>query len=381
MLNTSSKAMGIIFPNMYDGLVPDLTNERLMASIPFAARYRMIDFVLSSMVNSGIDNITVVVQQNYFSLIDHLGNGREWDLSRKNGGLTIIPPFAQKNSVSTHDGRVALISNMLDYMRTLKEKYVVLSDTNLAMNFDFHALIEAHAESGADVTVVYKKSELPPKARKVEHVKQGMFFTYEVEDGRVKKVHINADKDGEQLFGMNIYVINREKLIDLIGESFVLGGVYFERDILIPQLSTLNVQGYEYDGYVARISDLKSYFDANMDLLKDENVDALFGKRTIYTKIRDDNPTVYLKGSSAKNVMAADGCMIEGDVENSILFRGVKIGKGAKVKNAILMQDTVIEEGVTVENIITDKKVTITKNQEMKGSENYPVFVAKRKVV
>ena len=381
MVNT--RAMGIIFPNMYDGLVPDLTSERLMASIPFAGRYRMIDFVLSSMVNSGVDNIIVLVQQNYFSLIDHLGNGREWDLSRKNGGLTIVPPYAQKHAGGsvTHDGRVATISNILGILRSQKQKYVILSDANIAMNFDFRALLDAHIETGADVTVVYKKSELPPKAKKVEDVKRGMFFTYEVDNGRVKKVHINADKPGIQNFGMNIYVMEREKLIDMIGESYVMGGLYLERDILIPQLDTLNVQGYDYEGYVARISDLKSYFDANMDLLDDANVDALFGKRTIYTKIRDDNPTVYVKGSSASNVMAADGCLIEGEVENSILFRGVHIGKGAKVKNAILMQDTVIEENVVVENIITDKKVTITKGQEMKGTESYPVFVAKRKTV
>ena len=276
---------------------------------------------------------------------------------------------------------IATISNILGILRSQKQKYVILSDANIAMNFDFRALLDAHIETGADVTVVYKKSELPPKAKKVEDVKRGMFFTYEVDNGRVKKVHINADKPGIQNFGMNIYVMEREKLIDMIGESYVMGGLYLERDILIPQLDTLNVQGYDYEGYVARISDLKSYFDANMELLDDANVDALFGKRTIYTKIRDDNPTVYVKGSSASNVMAADGCLIEGEVENSILFRGVHIGKGAKVKNAILMQDTIIEEDVVVENIITDKKVTITKGQEMKGTESYPVFVAKRKTV
>lgn len=383
MVNSSARAMGILFPNSYDGLIPDLTAERLMASIPFGGRYRMIDFVLSSMVNSGMDNITVLVQQNYFSLIDHLGNGREWDLSRKNGGLTIVPPFAHKHSGHhvIHEGRVSMISNILGILKSQKQKYVIMSDTNLAMNFDFRALVDAHIESGADVTAVYKRSELPPKARNVEDVKRGMFFTYDIDNGRIKKIHINADKDGIQNFGMNIYILERERLIDMVSEAYVMGGLYFERDVLIPQLDTLNVQGYDYEGYVARISDLKSYFDANMALLDDANTDALFGKRTIYTKIRDDNPTVYLKGSSAKNVMAADGCVIEGEVENSILFRGVKIGKGAKVKNAILMQDTVIEDGVNIENIITDKKVTITKGKEMIGTETYPVFVAKRKVV
>ncbi|MCI8892631.1 MAG: glucose-1-phosphate adenylyltransferase subunit GlgD [Eubacterium sp.] len=380
MINTNTNALGIIFPNVYDELVSELTNERLMASIPFASRYRMIDFVLSSMVNCGIDNITVLVRENYFSLLDHLGSGREWDLSRKNGGLNIFPPFAQKNT-GIYSGKVGMIASVLGFLKSQKEKYVIMSDANIAFNFDFKELLKTHIESGADVTAVYTKEELPASIRKSDDLRKAMYYTLDFADNRVNKIHINSQETGVQNFSTNIYVFDREQLIKMVNEAFIGGGVYLERDVLLPRINELNIQGYEYTEYVARITDLKSYFDENMRLLDDANLSALFEKNSIYTKIRDDNPTRYVNGASAKNVMVADGCVIEGEIENCILFRGVKIGKGAKVRNAILMQDTVIEPGVDAEYIITDKKVTVTEGKELKGTDTFPIFVAKRQVV
>ena len=202
-----------------------------------------------------------------------------------------------------------------------------------------------------------------------------------LDDGQVKEIKINSKKAGIQNFSMNIYVIDRELLIDQISSAFVHGYIYFERDILAPQLDKLNVKAFKYDGYIARISDMKSYFDENMKMLDEKNLDALFSGNSIYTKIRDDNPTRYINGAKAKNIMAADGCVIEGEVENSVLFRGVKIGKGAKVKNCVLMQDTVVEPGVNIEYVISDKNVTITAGKEVKGTDSFPVYVAKYQVV
>lgn len=380
MINTNTNVLGIIFPNVYDELVSELTGERLMASIPFASRYRMIDFVLSSMVNCGIDNITVLVRENYFSLLDHLGSGREWDLTRKNGGLNIFPPFAQKN-MGIYGGKIGMLASILGFLKSQKEKYVVMSDANIAFNFDFRALVDAHIESEADVTMAYTREELPAGILASDDLHKAMYYTFDMEDNRIKKIHINEQDKGVKNFSMNILVFERELLIKLINEAFIGGGVYLERDILVPQLDTLKVCGYEYKEYAARISGLKSYFDENMKLLDNENLEALFDRSPIYTKIRDDNPTRYISGASAKNVMVADGCLIEGEVENCILFRGVKIGKGAKVKNSILMQDTVIEPGVEAEYVITDKKVTISQDKKLTGTDSFPVFVAKRQVV
>ena len=381
MVMSNKSALGIIFPNIYDKLVSELTSERLMASIPFGSRYRMIDFILSSMVNCGISNISILVRENYFSLLDHLGSGREWDLARKNGGLNIFPPFAQK-SMSVYGGRIEAMAGILGFLKSQKEKYVVMSDTNIAMNFDFRALIEAHIASGADITAAYKKEEIPEDTVTMrEDSSKGTYYTFDMDGDRITGFHINSQKSGIQNFGMNIYVMERELLIDTINTAFISGGVYFERDILLPHLNDLKICGYEYTGYTSRILSLKGYFDENMKLLDDENLDALFSGHTIYTKIRDDNPTRYIGDAKASNVMVADGCVIEGEVENSILFRGVKIGKGAKVKNCILMQDTVVEDGVDIEYVITDKKVTITENKHLNGTDSFPVFIAKRQTV
>lgn len=380
MVNSNANALGIIFPNSYDSLVPELVAERLMASIPFAGRYRMVDFVLSSMVNAGIDNISVIVRKNYHSLMDHLGSGREWDLTRKNGGLNIVPPFAEK-TVKVYNGRVEALASILDFLKDQKEKYVIMSEANLAANFDFKAMLNAHMESGADVTVAYAREEIPEGMIKPFDVNKDLYYTLDIEDGRVREIQINPEEPGVQNLSLNIYIIERELLIRQIGAAFVRGYVYFERDILAPQLDKLKVCGYRFDGYIARISSIKSYFDENMKLLDEENLDALFGGNHIFTKIRDDNPTRYIKGAKVKNIMAADGCIIEGEVENSVLFRGVRVGKGARVKNCVLMQDTVIEPGVNVEYIISDKNVTVTADKEIKGTDSFPVYVAKYQVV
>lgn len=380
MVNSSTSALGIIFPNSYDSLVPELVNVRLMASIPFASRYRLIDFVLSSMAHCDINNVSVMVNNNYHSLMDHLDSGREWDLVRKNGGLTIFPPFAEKES-KPYVGRVEALAGILENLRDQKEKYVVMSDTNLAVNFDFRAMIDAHIASGADVTMAYNEQELPESLLKSQANDKGFYYTFDIEDGRITKIYVNDKEPGVQNFSMNIYVVERELLIDMVNTAFARGQQFFERDVLLAQLNKLNVHAYKYDGYVARICDMKSYFDENMKLLDDYNLDALFSGAPIYTKIRDDNPTRYIEGAKVQNVMAADGCVIEGEVENSVLFRGVKIAKGAKVKNCVLMQGTVVEAGANVEYLITDKNVTITAGKEMKGTDTFPVYIAKFQTV
>lgn len=377
MVNSNSNALGILFPNSYDSLVPDLVGERLMASIPFASRYRLVDFILSSMVNCGIDNISIIVRKNYHSLMDHLGSGRSWDLTRKNGGLNLVPPFAEK-TVKLYNGRVEALASILEFLKGQKEKYVVMADTNVALNFNFNEFIKAHMESGADVTVAYTREELPKSAIESRQPGKDLYYTLSITDGHVDEIQINSKAEGIQNFSLNIYIMDRKLLIDQISEAFVRGQNYFERDILAPQLDKLNVHAFLYQGYVARISDMKGYFDENMKMLDDKNVDALFQTGSpVYTKIRDDNPTRYINGSKASNIMAADGCIIEGEVENSILFRGVKIGRGARVSNCVLMQDTVIEEDATLAYVITDKDVTITAKKELKGTDSFPVYVAK----
>ena len=381
MIKSSTDVIGIIFPNSYDALIPELVSVRLMASIPFASRYRIIDFILSSMTHSGIDNISVVVNKNYHSLMDHLGSGREWDLVRKNGGLHIFPPFAEKQVGGPYVGRAGALANLLDFLKSQKEKYVIMADTNIVVNFDFNAMLQAHMDSGADLTIAYNEQELPKELLDYQTSDQIFYYTFDIEEGRIRKVSINPKTEGVQNTAMNIFVIGRELLIDLVSTAYMEGKSFFMRDVIMPQLGKLNVQAYKYTGYVARICGMKSYFEENMKLLDDYNLDALFASAPIYTKIRGDNPTHYKDGAKVKNVMMADGCVIEGEVENSVIFRGVTVGKGAKIKNCILMQDTAVEAGANVEYLITDKNVTITAGKEMKGTDTFPVYIEKYKTV
>ena len=374
MVSSNMSALGVIFANTYDNLVPELVAERTMASIPFGGRYRMIDFVLSSMANSGIDNVSIIVRRNYHSLMDHLGSGREWDLTRKRGGLNVFPPYAER-SVKVYSGRVDALASILSWIGSQKEKYVVLSDACIAFNLDFNKLIEEHIASGADVTMLYNRAEIPEGARNDN-------YTVQVKDGRVTELLSNDYRPGQQNLAMNIYILERETLIQLIRDASVRGLVYFERDILARNLSLLNVHAVEYTGYAARISDMKSYFDENMRLLEGDNVDQLFDPANpIYTKIRDDNPTRYITGSKVKNSLLADGCVIEGTVENSVLFRGCQVKKGAVVRNSVLMQDSVVEANTSVEYVVTDKNVHITEGKQLCGTDSFPVFVAKNHTV
>jgi glucose-1-phosphate adenylyltransferase len=241
MLSNNTSALGIIFPNSYDAVVPELANVRLMASIPFASRYRLVDFILSSMAGCDITNISLLVEKNYLSLMDHLGSGREWDLVRKNGGLHLFPPSAEKTS-TTYTGRVSAIAGILDFLRDQREKYVVMADANKALNFDFKEMIQAHIEKNADVTIAYTESEIPEGYLNMSNT-QGFYYTYDIEDGRIVDIKVNPKDAGVQKVSMNVFVIERELLIDLINTAFVRGQKYWERDVLLGQIDTLNIQG------------------------------------------------------------------------------------------------------------------------------------------
>ncbi len=368
-------ALGIIFPNSYDDLIPELVHHRTMASVPFAGRYRMIDFSLSAMVNAGIENVTVIVKKNYHSLMDHLGSGREWDLARKRGGLNIVPPYSQSGSKVYH-GRVEALDSVLAYLSRQKEKYVVLSDCNIAHDLDFADLMEKHEQSGANVTIVYERAEIP------EDIKTENYTLAMDTDGRVTEIYTNDYRNGVQNLSMNVIVMDREELIIMIKDAMVRNLVYLEKDILARSLSILQVQGYEYTGYRARIYNMKSYFDENMRLLQHENMTALFPEeRPVYTKVRDEAPVRYAMDCKLKNALVADGCIIEGTVENCVLFRGVKICKGAVVRNCVLMQGTTVEENAHLDYIVTDKNVTISADKNLAGTSTFPVMVQKGTIV
>ena len=363
-------AMGIIFANMHDSVIPELTDHRTMASVPFAGRYRLIDFVLSGMTQAGVQNVGVIVKSNYQSLLDHLGSGREWDLARKRGGLTIFPPSA--DSGYGYHGRIGALKGILPYIEDAKEKYVVLADCDAVCDLDYTALIERHISSGAEVTIAYAKEKMTPALAK------NNVSLLLAPSGRVRELLINDPQTGKRNLSMGIMVIGREQLVDIVRTGYARGMVKFEQDILAKNLDTMKVYGFEYTGYRSRIADMSSYFEANMQLLYLENLTRLFPEeRPVYTKVRDEAPVRYALGCKVKNCTVADGCIIEGEVENCVIFRGVHIGKGAVVKNCVLMQDTQVGPGVRMDYVITDKDVQISEGQYLGGTKNFQVFVKK----
>ncbi|MCF0131703.1 MAG: glucose-1-phosphate adenylyltransferase subunit GlgD [Pseudobutyrivibrio sp.] len=380
MLDNNMSTLGIIFPNTYDKTMSELTSNRSIASLPFASRYRVIDFMLSNMVNAGISNVSIIVKRNYHSLLDHLGNGREWDLARKKGGLNIVPPFS-RDDVQVYNGRVQGLTSILGFLRSQKEEYVVMSDAFYATTMDIQKLVETHVSTNAYMTCVYKRYKLSANALTIPQEKGDPYYSYELDGDRITGMQINPKTEDYLNLAMNITVMKRTDLIQAVSDAYVAGQTHFGRDVIMPKLATERILGYEVTDYVAVIDGVKEYFDENMKLLNEQNADALFGGNRVHTKIRDDNPTRYTDTAFAKNVMAADGCVIEGKVENCILFRGVHIKKGAVVRNCVLMQDTVVGEGAVLEYVITDKNVTVSPNQDLSGTNIFPALVPKGKTV
>lgn len=369
------KMMGIIFSNIYDEHLGEITKDRTSASLPFGGRYRLIDFVLSNMVNSGITNVGVITKSNYQSLMDHLGNGKEWDLDRKIDGLFILPPFGSGQKTVYRDKLEALLGTM-KYLNRSDEEYVLLSDSNIICNIDYKDVLDFHIEEEADITVIISKEEIRDRT----DIKPLCVRTNE--KNRITDVLVNFDIPGMVKSGMGMYILKREFLLALLKEASSYNLQDFDRDIIQAKHKHLKIMAYDFSGKVFRIDRQGKYFEASMALLDKTVREELFSKNgNIYTKVRDEVPTSYKKGSKVINSFVADGCKIYGTVENCILFRGVTVGKDAKIKNSILMQDTNVGDGVMLDYVICDKDVTITDGKVMMGASRHQVVVPKGKTV
>lgn len=370
-MSLNKNILGLIFANMHEDTIPELTRQRTMGSVLFGGRYRMIDFTLSSMTNSGVDEVGVVTKSNYQSLLDHLGSGREWDMARKIGGLHLLPPFSNVTS-GMYRGRLEALYGISDFIKCSVADYVIMSDCDVITSFDYDDIFEAHIKSGADITAVYAKAPLDLEAASHSNV-----FGID-EDGRVNNVLINPKISGECNVALNTYVISKALLMQIITDGAAKGHFSFARSILQDRCGEFKIMGYLHNGYFSKITSIKSYYDANMALLSTENRQKLFlDTNPIYTKIRDNPPTKLAIGAKVRNSIIADGCIVEGTVENSVLFRGAKVAKGSVVRNSIVMQDTVISKNCRLDCVITDKVVKITDGKILTGSANYPIYISK----
>ena len=373
---------GIIFSNLHDKNIPELTLRRTMASVPYAGRYRLIDFALSNMVNSGITSVSVITHYNYQSLMDHIGAGKDWDLARRSGGIKILPPYMTayaNQSNALYNSRMEALKSVNYSVSRFTSDYVVLSDCDVICNVDLNDMINAHIENHADITIAVKRVLLNKDA-----ASRNVIIDADPE-GRI--VDINpypTNVTGYRDIDLNILVINRDYLQSVVVDAIAHGYTSFNRDVIARNTARRNFRIYKYDGYFANIGSLADYYSHSMELLgTPENRDEIFGIKTrpIYTKVRNSAPTRYAESSVVKNSLVADGCIIDGTVENSIIFRGVKISRGATVKNSILFQDTVIGENVFLNCVITDKNVVIRDGRILSGHETLPFFVEKNRLV
>lgn len=370
-MSLNKKILGVIFANMHEDVVPELTRQRTMGSVMFGGRYRLIDFTLSNMANSGVDEVGIITKSNYQSLLDHLGSGREWDMSRKNGGLHLLPPFSNVAS-GMYRGRLEALFGILDFIKCSDADYVIMSDCDVVTSLDYNAVFDEHVKSGADITAVYAPANLDLEAAKHSNI-----FGID-ESGRVNNVLINPQISGECNISLNTYIISKTLLMSMVADGNAKGIYSFAKSILQDRCKDFKIMGYKHEGYFSKITSIKTYYDANMAILNSENRKALFAENNpIYTKIRDNPPAKFAIGAKVSNSLIADGCIIEGTVENSILFRGAKIGKGSVVRDSIVMQDTVIGKNCEISCLITDKVVRVSDGKILTGSKNYPVYIGK----
>lgn len=364
--------LGMIFANIHEEALDALTAQRTMGSVPFCSRYRLIDFPLSNMVESGITKIGVVTNANFRSLMDHVGNGKPWDLSRKNDGLYLLPPFSV-NSVAMWGNRIDAIFGNMHFLNQSNQTYVLMSDCNQVMNIDYEKLFEAHEKSSADITIVGVRGKMPRNVGSV------LVFEEVDSSGRITSMTQCPDTTDEVFYSCNIVLMKKTLCETLVTAAHSRNEISFQRNVLLANVEHLKIHAFDAtDCFVGTIESVQSYYDISMSVLEKENRRKLFNPaKPVSTKERDDMPSLYGPDSSSTNSLVADGCIIDGTVENCIIFKGAKIGKGAVVKDSILMQDTVIGENAKINCIIADKDVCIKNSVELSGAPNFPVYLSK----
>lgn len=370
----NKECMGIINLNKKGNEISKLTDGRIVASIPIGGRYRVVDFVLSNMVNSGMRNIGVFADQKYRSLTDHLGNGKDWDLSSRTDGLFVFSPENTKDNrkFSLKKGDIYNIFSNIDYIEKSNQEYVLIAPSYMICNIDYKSIIKNHKKSGNDITVVYKN---------VENANEDFLncFTLNLnDDNQVLGIGNNLGRKSNENISMEMYIMKRQMLIDMLYDEVSNGSYAYICDVIHNYTDRVKIGAYEYTGYLKCINSVNSYFSANKDFLNLDIAKELFySDRKISTKEKKENPTLYTENANTKNSFIATGCTIEGEIKDSIIFRKVHIKEGASIENCIVMQNCVIEEGVNLKNAILDKNVYISENKELKGDINLPIVIEK----
>ncbi len=363
----SNDVLGIIFSNSCEDTLSTLTAHRTTASVPIGGKYRMIDFALSNMTNSNMNNVGIIAKSGFMSLMDHVGSGKAWDLSKKNKGVTILPPYAGIQFAN----KVETLYRLRGYIEDANEEYVLLTESNVITNIDYRELFYLHSQNEADITLICKNMKVPdqftPTTVSMDEI------------GRIDKILVQPNVQGECNLYLGTMLIKKDLLIKLLTEAVSENEFNFER-LLQKWANVYRMFGYGCEEYCAIISSTKEYYEFNMGLM-DNNTLQKLTKLPVYTKVRDDSPCKYGLESSVKHCLISQGCVIEGYVENCIISKGVHIAKGAKVSNCIIMQDTEIGENCNLNYLIIDKDVVIKDSRDLMGTKSYPIYIAKKSII
>jgi len=385
--------LGIIFAYAEKDNLRELTKPRTLASLPIGGKYRMIDFILSNFVNSNIFDVSIITKNNYHSLIDHVGSGKEWDLTRKIGGLRVLTPFASPDAKGNgiYNSRVEALAYNMNSIKSSRAEYIIMTDCSTIYNIDYEELLRFHIERHADITAVYTNKILDPSLMAYDMPLLTLNESCRIEDFRLSSDEKSrrtddfksSTDDGAAInrsSGLGVFVIRKSLLESLIADAMAYGRFDFYKDILQRLCGSLNIQGYEYTKFFMGIDSISSYMRANLKLLDTEIRNKVF-ENVVYTKVKDSVPAEYVSGCVIRNSIISDGCRIEGTIENCVLSRGVKIAKGSIVRNSVIMQNTTIMEDVNLNYVILDKDVIVRENRKLSGHETFPVVIEKGTIV
>lgn len=361
--------MGIIFTN--DASLGELTNKRTMASIPFGGRYRQVDFALSNLSWAGIRRVGIISRHNYQSLMNHIGDGEEWGMELQEGGLEFLTPYAMSTNHS-YRGKLESLSSAMDFLEFgADDDLVVMVDSAVVSNLDLNKIIASHLESGKDITVVTKAG--------VANGEKLLDLAVKLDDkGEVADMVVDYAAPAEYVASIDMFVLSKKFLIDQIKELIARNYFHMDRDLVMGgwQKGTVSVNIYPFQGTVMYNESVEEYFANNLSLTKPEIRDDIFFRaHPIYTKVRDRVPSYYGEACDVEDSLIADGCMLEGEVKDSVLFRQITVKEGAEIDHCVIMNDAVIGEDAELKYVILDKNVTVRPGAKLIGTAKNPIII------
>ncbi|MCL2171975.1 MAG: glucose-1-phosphate adenylyltransferase subunit GlgD, partial [Defluviitaleaceae bacterium] len=350
-----------------------LTDVRATSAMPVGSCYRAIDFSLSNMSNSGIKKVAVITQFNSRSLHDHLNSPKWWDFGTKRGGLFVLSPFQSKEEGFWFRGTADSMYQNMAYLERSSEEIVVIASGDGVYKMDYNKVIEAHIESGADVTVVCKI---------LENMDLRHFGVLSLgENGRIVDFQEKPEMPQSNTISLGIYVIRRKLLMEMLEQAFSEDRYDFVKEMLVANIHNLHMHGYMFNEYWSAINTIESYFNINMDFLRPDVREHFYNEEPyIETKNKDEPPAKYGEMSSVRNSLIGSGSVINGDVRCSVLFRRVRVSSGARVRRSILMEGCKIGANCCLENVILDKNVVISKNTTILGGDGPPKIVMRDEI-